>query len=211
MEPITTNGIMDHMNESQPGVPYVFTHSLPAGLYQDEPKATPKGCYRNISDEEALRAAKSGGYVSPTFTEWMMDGIWPDDISPEHCADMIDYYVKLVGVDHVGIATDDMFTTESTMNFVEADPNLCNDGGYMVKAFNSGADGCAELAKILAAVTDELWERGYTNEDLEKIYGGNKMRVYRQVWEGVAPGDEPIDPEKRREAINELRERYQSR
>jgi len=51
----------------------------------------------------------------------------------------------------------------------------------MVKAFNKGADGCGELAKILAAVTDELWKPGYGNEDLQKIYAGNKMRVYREV------------------------------
>ena len=38
----------------------------------------------------------------------MMDGIWPEDISPRQAADMIDYYVQLVGVEHVGIATDDI-------------------------------------------------------------------------------------------------------
>ncbi|MEP4076302.1 dipeptidase [Haloferula sp.] len=189
MGPIMTDGIMDYMDEKYPGVPYVFTHSLPAGLYKDGAKATPRGCYRNISDEEAKRAAKSGGYVSPTFTEWMMDGIWPDDITPKQCADMIDYYVKLVGVDHVGIATDDMFTTEPTLNFVNANPNLYNDDGYMMNAFKAGADGCGELAKILAAITDDLWKRGYKDEDLKKIYGGNKMRVFEQVWEGE--GEKP--------------------
>jgi len=211
MGPKTTNGIMDYMDKNYPGIPYIYSHSLPAGLYKDEPKATPKGCYRNISDEEALRAAKSGGFVSPTFTEWMMDGIWPDDITPEQAADMIDYYVKLVGVDHVGIASDDMFTTEPTMNFVNANPNLYNDGGYMVDAFKAGADGCGELAKILPAITDELWKRGYTNEDLAKIYGGNKMRVYQQVWEAVSPVQFEADMKDRVELRNELRQRYMSR
>ena len=211
MGPKTTHGIMDHMDENYPGVPYIFSHSVPAGLYKDEPKATPKGCYRNISDEEAIRAAKSGGYVSPTFTEWMMDGIWPDDITPQQAADMIDYYVKLVGVDHVGIASDDMFTTKPTMNFVNANPNLYNDGGYMVKAFKSGADGCGELAKILAAVTDELWKRGYKDEDIAKIYGGNKMRVYQQVWEGVSPEQQEADMKDRLKLREELRQRFMSR
>ncbi|NWK55544.1 membrane dipeptidase [Verrucomicrobiaceae bacterium N1E253] len=211
MGPLTTKGIMDHMDKNHPGVPYVFTHSLPAGLYKDVPKATPKGCYRNISDEEAKRAAKSGGYVSPTFTEWMMDGIWPDDITPAHCADMIDYYVKLVGVDHVGIATDDMFTLKPTMNFVNANPNLYNDGGYMVKAFKAGADGCGELAKILPAITDELWKRGYKNEDLVKIYGGNKMRVFQQVWEGVSPKQQKADEADRIKLRKELKQRFESR
>ena len=118
---------------------------------------------RNITDEEALRVKKSGGYVSPTFTEWMMDGIWPEDITPQQCADMIDYYVDLLGVDHVGIASDDMFTTEPTMNFVAANPGLYADGGYMTDAFDRGATGCAELSKILAAITDELWKRGFSN------------------------------------------------
>ncbi|MBE1284978.1 MAG: dipeptidase [Rhodobacteraceae bacterium] len=183
----TANDAMDHMDENYPGVPYVFTHSVPAGLYKDEPGATPQGCYRNITDEEAIRAAKSGGYVSPTFTEWMMDGIWPEDISPKQAADMIDYYVKLVGVDHVGIATDDMFSTKLVVDFAKANPTMYDDGGYMIDAFNRGATGNGELAKILAAVTDDLWARGYSNEDLAKIYGGNKMRVYAQVWEGKPP------------------------
>ena len=48
MGPIMTNGIMDHMDKKHPGTPYVFTHSLPAGLFKDAPKATPMGCYRKI-------------------------------------------------------------------------------------------------------------------------------------------------------------------
>ena len=56
----------------------------------------------------------------------------------------------------------------------------------MIDAFNKGATGNGELAKILAAITDDLWARGYSNEDLAKIYGGNKMRVYAQVMGGQA-------------------------
>lgn len=204
----TTNGIMDYMDEKYPGVPYVYTHSLPAGLYNNSPEANTGGCYRNISDADALRVVKSGGYVSPTFTEWMMDGIWPDDITPQQCADMIDYYVKLVGVDHVGIASDDMFTTKPTMDFVAKNSAMYDDDGYMVDAFNKGASGCGELSKILPAITDELWKRGYTNEDLKKIYGGNKMRVYREVWEGFSPENDPVNKEERDQFIEEQRAKF---
>lgn len=177
----TANDAMDYIEKTYPGVPFVYTHSLPSGLYKDEKNATPNGCYRNISDKDALRAAKSGGYVSPTFTEWMMDGIWPDNITPKQAADMVDYYVKLVGVDHVGIASDDMFSVEDIVKFAKANPSAYDDGGYMINAFDKGATDSAMLARILPAITDELWKRGYTNEDLAKIYGGNKMRVYQQV------------------------------
>ncbi|MEM9369987.1 MAG: membrane dipeptidase [Pseudomonadota bacterium] len=183
----TANAAMDYMDETYTGVPYVYTHSVPAGLYKNEPDATPRGCYRAIPDDEALWAARSGGYVSLTFTEWMMDGIWPDNIAPKQAADMIDYYVNLVGVDHVGIATDDMFSVELVVEFAKANADLYNDSGYMIDAFNKGAAGNGELAKILAAITDDLWARGYANEDLAKIYGGNKMRVFAQVREGKPP------------------------
>lgn len=146
-----------------------------------------KNVERPSPNDEALRAAKSGGYVSPTFTEWMLDGIWLDDISPKQAADMIDYYAQLVGVDHVGLATDDMFSTELVVKFATENASMYDDGGYMIDAFNKGATGNGELAKILAAITDDLWARGYTNEDLAKIYGGNKMRVFSQVWEGIPP------------------------
>ncbi len=207
----TAMDAMDHMDENHPDVPYVFTHSLPAGLYANEENATERGCYRNISDEEALRAAKSGGYVSPTFTEWMVDGIWPDDLTPQQAADMIDYYVKLVGVDHVGIATDDMFDVSLVVGFAKKNATMYNDGGYMINAFNRGADDSAPLARILPAVTDELWKRGYSNEDLAKIYGSNKMRVYQRVWEGVPEGQWDAEYSERVRLRRELMERFSPR
>ena len=211
MGPLTTNGIMDYMDEKYPGVPYVYTHSLPQGLYKDTSNATPRGCYRNITDEEALRVVKSGGYVSPTFTEWMMDGIWPEDITPKQCADMIDYYVKLVGVDHVGIASNDMFATKPTMDFVAKNTAMYADDGYMINAFNKGASGCGELAKILPAITDELWKRGYKDDDIKKIYGGNKMHVFREVWEGFAPENDPVSQEERERFVKEQRQKFLQR
>jgi membrane dipeptidase len=207
----TANDAMNYMEENYPGVPFVYTHSVPAGLYKNELEATPRGCYRAIQDDEAIRAARSGGYVSPTFTEWMMDGIWPDDISPKQAADMIDYYVKLVGADHVGIATDDMFSTALVVDFAEKNAAMYDDGGYMIEAFRKGATGNGELAKILAAITDDLWARGYTNEELAKIYGGNKMRVYAQVGEGISPKQFAKDYPERLRLREELRNRYHSR
>jgi membrane dipeptidase len=207
----TATDAMEYMETNYPGVPFGYTHSIPAGLYKDEPGATPRGCYRNITDEEAIRAAESGGYVSPTFTEWMMDGIWPEDITPKQAADMIDYYVKLVGVDHVGIATDDMFSEELIVAFATANADIYNDDGYMISAFEKGATGSGELSKILAAITDDLWARGYTNEDLAKIYGGNKMRVWSQLWEGISAEQFAADLPERQRVRREMREYFYSR
>ena len=112
----------------------------------------------------------------------MFDGIWPEDVTPQQGADVIDYYVKLVGIDHVGLATDDMFSEELIVAFAKKNAGSYEDDGYMVKAMDNGATGSAELSKYIAAVTDELWKRGYKDEDLRKIYGSNVMRVWKQAW-----------------------------
>ncbi len=68
--------------------------------------------------------------------------------------DHIDYVVDLVGVDHVGIGTD-------------------FDGG-------GGIEGCDDVSEM-PHITEELLRRGYSEEDIQKIWGGNLMRVFREV------------------------------
>jgi len=70
--------------------------------------------------------------------------------------DHIDCVVKLVGVDYVGIGTD-------------------FDGGGEV-------DGCEEVSQMLR-ITEELLRRGYSEEKIRKIWGGNLMRVFRKIIE----------------------------
>ncbi len=70
--------------------------------------------------------------------------------------DHIDHVVQVIGVDHVGIGTD-------------------FDGG-------GGVDGCRSVAEM-KNITFELLRRGYSKEDIGKIWGGNIMRVFRNVQE----------------------------
>ena len=70
--------------------------------------------------------------------------------------DHIDHIVKLIGIDHVGIATD-------------------FDGG-------GGLAGCMDVSE-LGGVTAELLNRGYNEEQIRKMWGGNFMRVMRDVQE----------------------------
>jgi membrane dipeptidase len=66
--------------------------------------------------------------------------------------DHIDYVVKLIGVDHVGIASD-------------------FEGG-------GGIVGWEDASKTMN-VTRELVARGYSEADIAKIWGGNLLRVLR--------------------------------
>jgi membrane dipeptidase len=68
--------------------------------------------------------------------------------------DHIDYAVKLMGIDHVGIASD-------------------FDGGGGIEGWNSAAE--------TFNVTLELVRRGYSEEQIAKIWSGNLLRVWSEV------------------------------
>ncbi|MFZ1991558.1 MAG: membrane dipeptidase, partial [Alphaproteobacteria bacterium] len=82
-----------------------------------------------------------------------IDAKWPR-ASVSDLADHIDHAVKVIGVDHVGIASD--------------------FGG------GQGIQGWMNVAET-PNVTAELLTRGYTEEDLAKMWGGNVLRVMREV------------------------------
>ena len=74
--------------------------------------------------------------------------------------DHVDYAVKLIGVDHIGISSD-------------------FDGGGGVVGWNDASE--------TFNVTLELVRRGYTEEQIAKMWSGNLIRVMREV-EKVAAG-----------------------
>jgi len=69
--------------------------------------------------------------------------------------DHIDHIAKVAGIDHVGLGSD-------------------FDG---VTSLPQGIDSVADLPKI----TQALYERGYTRVQIQKILGGNFLRVMREV------------------------------
>ena len=86
-----------------------------------------------------------------------IDRQWPR-ASVKELADHIDYAVKLIGIDHVGIASD------------------FNGGGGIVGWNN---------ARETLNVTLELVRRGYTEDHIARLWGGNLLRVMEEV-EAVA-------------------------
>jgi len=70
------------------------------------------------------------------------------------CVDHIDYVKNLVGIDYVGIGSD-------------------FDGG-------GGLDGVADVSEM-PNITKEMLARGYTKKEIEKVWGGNFFRVFKEV------------------------------
>lgn len=81
-----------------------------------------------------------------------LDEMWPPaDVNTY--VDHIDYIVQLIGIDHVGIGTD-------------------FDGGGGIDGFNDASQA--------PNVTAELVRRGYSDEEIAKIWNGNFLRVLRE-------------------------------
>jgi membrane dipeptidase len=108
---------------------------------------------RNLSDEQIAAIAKSGGVVGVNF---LPESIDPESPTLERVLDHIDHMVELVGPEYVGIGSDfdGMDITPTGLKDVSEIPNL----------------------------TKGLISRGYGDEDIIKILGGNFLRVFREVF-----------------------------
>jgi membrane dipeptidase len=149
---------------------------------------------RNMKDDQIIALGKNGGVIQVNFYSGFVDSTYNrkqklftekhkaerDSILAKHAEsyyadeylfekykaevqalrppismliDHIDYIVKLIGVDHVGLGSD-------------------FDGS---ESFPLGLDGVEDYPKI----TKALVERGYSTTDIDKILGGNFIRVFK--------------------------------
>ena len=110
---------------------------------------------RNLTDEQLESIASKGGVVGITFVPNFVaeDG---NQATLKRVLDQTDYMVKTMGVDHVGLGSD-------------------FDG-----FFNAKVQGLEDVTR-LPRLTVGLVERGYSEEDVKKILGGNFLRIFREV------------------------------
>jgi membrane dipeptidase len=139
---------------------------------------------RNMDDEQLLALKRNGGVIQiVAFANYIRAGSGgagggqpattgcpveagdapqrpraPGRATVADLVDHIDYAVKLIGLDHVGISSD-------------------FDGGGGIEGWDSAAE--------TFNVTLELVRRGYTEPQIEKLWGGNLLRVWSDV-EAVA-------------------------
>ena len=108
---------------------------------------------RNLTDDQLRALAKNGGVIHICI----YDGYLNNDAKAASVDDVvkhIDHAVKVAGIDHVGIGSD-------------------FDGG-------GGVPGCTGDNDMIN-ITVKLIEKGYSEEDIRKIWGANFFRVMNQV------------------------------
>jgi len=108
---------------------------------------------QRASDEEKGDAAHKKLARDRVRSEEYLKRLPP--VSVTRIVDHIDHVVKLVGIDHVGIGSD-------------------FDG---IQAVPADLESVADLPNL----TSELLKRGYSESDIDKILGGNMLRVMEEV------------------------------
>jgi membrane dipeptidase len=119
---------------------------------------------RNLTDAQLHAIASTGGFVGVCFVGDFIDEHEP---TVEALLDHVDHMAALLGPAHVAVGPD----------YVEFAPDLMmppDDDGYL------GPEGLRRV-ETLPVFTAGLLARGYSEEDVASILGGNALRVLRQV------------------------------
>jgi membrane dipeptidase len=122
--------------------------------------ASHSNCYslcphlRNLKDEQIKTIAEKGGIIGVTFVPDFLTNK-KREATIKDLAGHIDYLVKIVGIDYVGLGSD-------------------FDG---TKVLPLGLEGVDKVPNI----TEELLNRGYKKEEIKKILGENWLRVFKKV------------------------------
>ncbi|MDR2041948.1 MAG: membrane dipeptidase [Tannerella sp.] len=109
----------------------------------------------NLTDDQLRALAQNGGVVRVCLLNQYLHND-PQKASPADVVAHIDHLVRVAGIDHVGIGSD-------------------FDGGGCLPVLEGSND--------LIQITVKLLEKGYREEDIAKIWGGNFLRVMREVQE----------------------------
>lgn len=167
---LTTLGaqLVEEMNRL--GMILDISHMNEAGFFdiveltKDPIIATHSNCralcdhHRNLTDDQIKALAEKGGVINLSYCGgFIKKGITSNNIHEvtlNDWLDHLDYAINLVGPNYVGLGSD-------------------FDGGC-------GFPGLDDVTKI-PNITQGMVARGYSDEDIEKVLGGNFLRVFKKV------------------------------
>jgi membrane dipeptidase len=155
--------------------PPAFTHTFCEALYPKHPRAKTDELIRAMSRRGGITGIAALGYfIGPS-----------PDTTIEDYLDHVDHAVKVGGTDHVGLCTDFQIrgikSWATRENWYE--PRLRNfKPSYRVR-WPPWIEGLDEPERF-RNVAHALSRRGYGEEDIRKILGGNWLRYFRDILGG---------------------------
>jgi membrane dipeptidase len=141
--------------------PVIFSHSNPNGLWQHA---------RNISDEQIRACAQTGGVIG-------INGIgdFLGSTSSELIVQNLEYVMNLAGPEHVGLGLDYVIDKQELIEYIETYPDIFPP--EKIKDYLSFVE-----PEQFPEFTELLWQKGYSDQIIRGILGGNFLRVAEQVW-----------------------------
>ena len=155
--------------------PVAITHSGCKSVYNHP---------RSKRDEELKMMAKSGGVVGIYMMPFLNAKGQP---TSDHLLAHIEHAINVCGEDHVGIGSDlsisPHIVTDEYIENQKKFSKIRNDAGIaapredellFVKDMNSPLR--------MEMIADKLQKAGHSSDRIEKILGGNWMRLFKDIW-----------------------------
>lgn len=171
--PRTTLDVIEHSER-----PVAITHANCRGYY-DVP--------RNKTDQAVRACAARGGVIGATaITSFLRRG---PESTLDDVVEAIDDLVERAGIDHVGFGSD--FTQDQPpafWRFISSQqgtkfPSTFAQPGVdytKMRMYPKGLETPRRMPNLAAALAG----RGYAPDDVDKVLGGNWLRLFREVWTG---------------------------
>ena len=138
------------------------------------------GGLRATDDETIRKLAAKGGVMGITDIAFMVKGTEP--VTIEDVVNHYDHVRDLVGIEHVGVGSDagiesnDLGPPEKLKDLLaRSDARYHVHGDHEIVA---GMEGPNRMWELCAA----LVRRGYTDEHIRLVLGGNWARVLKEIW-----------------------------
>lgn len=144
--------------------PVIASHSNPRALVD---------AYQNKTDEEIKAIAEKGGIIGVTAFPRLVSKD-PDKCTLDDLLDCIDYIVKLVGANHVGVGLD---LAEGWADYPPTRMSLMKID-KRIYTWPRGIETVTDFPNI----TKGLVGRGYSDTEMRKILGENFLRVFKKVF-----------------------------
>ncbi len=157
--------------------PVVASHTVAGSLSKH---------YRGKTDEVIREIVKTGGYAGICTIPEFYRGTGKIDSFLDHIVHVAEHF----GVDHVAIGTDRVAECLSTEGIVW--PNLRRSRPIFEQFWTPAVDPFEATAEMRLSVAWTNWplftvglvQRGFSDDDIRKIIGGNVMRVAQATLEG---------------------------